>query len=162
MMAFVQWLQATPLSLTIRKIGWVIPLLQTLHIMAIGLVLAAVVMIDMRVWGWSRSEPLSLRARRFLPWIWAAMVVLTATGIALVIATPRRTLLDPTFQVKMLMTAVAIAATLWFAAALRRRGETWDHDNFGRRMAGVLAAATLLLWVGVTLAGRGRWIANLL
>jgi hypothetical protein len=162
MLAFVQWLQSTPLSLTIRKIAWVIPLLQTLHILAIGLVLAAVVMIDMRVWGWSRSEPLSLRARRFLPWLWVAMVVLTATGIALIMAAPRRTLLDPTFQVKMIMMAVAIAATLWFAAALRRRGDTWDHDRFGRRMAGVLAAATLLLWVGVTFAGRGRWIANLL
>ena len=111
MRAFVQWLQATPLSRTIRKIGWVIPMLQTLHILAIGLVLAAVVMIDMRVWGWSRSEPLALRARRCRPLIWAAMGVRTATGIADQV-TPRRTLLDLTFQVKMLMMVVAIAATL--------------------------------------------------
>jgi len=157
MMAFVQWLQNSPLSLTVRRIGWLIPLMQTLHILANGLVLSAIIMIDLRVWG-SRTEPLRDRVRRLLPWLWTAMAVLTATGLVLILATPRRTLLDATFQVKMLMMAVAIAATLALAAALRRVAP--DGVSAGR-MAGAMAAAALLLWLGVTLAGRGRWIANL-
>ena len=154
MIAFVQWLQSTPASLAVRQSSWLIPLMQTLHILANGLVLSAIIMIGLRVWG-SRVEPLSDRLRRLLPWLWAAMGVLTATGVVLILSTPRRTLLDKTFQVKMLIMAIAIAATLVLAAMLRRA----SPDGAGR-VAGTLAAATLLLWLSVTLAGRGRWIGN--
>jgi uncharacterized membrane protein len=156
MIAFVQWLQGSPWSLAVRQISWLIPLMQVLHILANGLVLAAIVMIGLRTWG-SRAEPLGDRLRRHLPWLWAAMGVLTATGLVLILSTPRRTLLDKTFQVKMLIMAVAIAATLVLAAMLRRAAP--DGASAGR-LAGTLAAATLLLWLSATLAGRGRWIAN--
>jgi len=156
MIAFVQWLQGSPWSLAVRQISWLIPLMQTLHILANGLVLSAIVMIGLRAWG-SRAEPLGDRLRRVLPWLWAAMGVLTATGLVLILATPRRTLLDKTFQVKMLIMAVAIVATVALAAMLRRT--TPDGVSAGR-IAGTLAAATLLLWLSVTFAGRGRWIAN--
>ena len=162
MMAFVQWLQASPLSLSIRRIGWIIPVLHILHILANGLVLSAMIMIDMRMWGWSRAEPSRQRARRFLPWLWAAMAVLTATGIVLTLSAPRRTLLDPSFQVKMAMMGIAIVATIAFGIALRRHGEAWDDIHSRHRIASVFAAATLVLWIGVTLAGRGRWIAGIL
>jgi uncharacterized membrane protein len=154
MIGFVQWLQSTPASLAVRQSSWLIPLMQTLHILANGLVLSAIIMIGLRVWG-SRVEPLGDRLRRLLPWLWAAMGVLTATGVVLILSTPRRTLLDKTFQVKMLIMAVAIVATLALAAMLRRA----SPDGAGR-VAATLAAATLLLWLSVTLAGRGRWIAN--
>jgi hypothetical protein len=156
MIAFVQWLQGSPWSLAVRQISWLIPLMQTLHILANGLVLSAIVMIGLRAWG-SRAEPLSDRVRRLMPWLWVGMGVLTATGLVLILGTPRRTLLDKTFQVKMLIMAVAIAATLALAAMLRRRAP--DSVSAGR-VGGALAAATLLLWLSATFAGRGRWIAN--
>jgi uncharacterized membrane protein len=160
MIAFVQWLQSSPWSLAVRQTSWLIPLMQTLHILANGLVLSAIVMIGLRAWRrdvGSRAEPLGDRARRLLPWLWAAMGVLTATGLVLILASPRRTLLDKTFQTKMLIMAVAIAATLTLAAMLRRAAP--DGVSAGRA-AGALAAAALLLWLSVTFAGRGRWIAN--
>jgi len=157
MITFVQWLQGTPISLGVRQISWLIPLMQTLHILANGLVLSAIIMLDLRVWGRSRAEPVAERARRMLHWLWAAMGLLTTTGLVLILGTPRRTLLDKTFQVKMLILAAAIAATVALALMLRRA--TPDGASAGR-MAGTLAAATLLLWLSVTLAGRGRWIGN--
>jgi hypothetical protein len=163
MIAFVQWLQGSPWSLAVRQISWLIPLMQTLHILANGLVLSAIVMIDLRVWRRSGAEPLADRVRRLLPWLWSALGVLTATGLVLVLGTPRRTLLDPTFQVKMLIMVVAIVATIALAAMLRRVA---PEPTSASRMTGVLAsvagAATLLLWLGATIAGRGRWIANVI
>src|SRR4051794_3929385 len=103
MAEFVSWLAATPLNLTLRKISWLIPLLQTAHILAIGAVLSSIIMIDLRIWGVSRSHTLVQSAHRFMPWVWFAMLLLTVTGILLIIAAPRRTLIDPTFQVKMLI-----------------------------------------------------------
>ena len=129
MIAFVQWLQGSPWSLAVRQISWLIPLMQVLHILANGLVLSAIVMIGLQAWG-SRTEPLGERLRRLLPWLWAAMGVLTATGLVLILATPRRTLLDKTFQVKMLIMAAAIAATLVLVAMLRRAAP--DAASAGR------------------------------
>src|SRR5262249_6948554 len=168
MIAFIQWLQSTPLALSVRRISWLIPMMQTLHILANGLVLAAIIMIDLRVWRRAGAEPLADRVRRLLPWLWSALAVLTVTGLVLVLGTPRRTLLDPTFQVKMLIMVVAIVATMVLAARLRR--VVPEPASAGRmtggRMTGLLAsvagAATLLLWLGATIAGRGRWIANVI
>jgi hypothetical protein len=163
MIAFIQWLQSTPLSLSVRRISWLIPMMQTLHILANGLVLSAIIMIDLRLWRRAGAEPLADRVRRLLPWLWAALGVLTATGLVLVLGTPRRTLLDPTFQVKMLIMLVAIVATLALAAVLRRIA---PEPAAAGRMTGILAgaagAATLMLWLGATIAGRGRWIANVI
>ena len=162
-MAFVQWLQGSPWSLTVRQISWLIPLMQTLHILANGLVLSAIIMIDLRVWRRSGAEPLADRVRRLLPWLWWALGVLTATGLVLVLATPRRTLLDPTFQVKMLIMAVAIVATIATGVMLRRVApEPAPAGRMSGILAGVAGAATLLLWLGATIAGRGRWIANVI
>src|SRR5262245_15794080 len=163
MIAFVQWLQGSPWSLAVRQISWLIPLMQTLHILANGLVLSVIVMIDLRVWRRSGAEPLADRVRRLLPWLWWALGVLTVTGLVLVLSTPRRTLLDPTFHVKMLIMAVAIVATIALGVMLRRIA---PEPASAGRMTGIFAsiagAATLLLWLGATIAGRGRWIANVI
>ena len=162
MMEYVQWLQTSALSLSIRRIGWIIPVMHVLHILATGLILSALIMINHRVWGWSYAEPSRRRARRFWPWFWASMAVLTLTGIVITLSTPRRTLLDPSFQVKMAMMGIGLVATLAFGIALRRHGDTWDEGRSKHRTASTIAAFTLVLWIGVTLAGRGRWIVGLL
>src|SRR4051794_4425633 len=95
---FAGWLQGHPMSLSVRRTLWLIPLMQTIHLLAIGMILSSIIMIDLRIWGMGRSHTLVQSAHRFGPWIWAAMVVLTLTGIVLILGQPRRTLLDPTFQ----------------------------------------------------------------
>jgi hypothetical protein len=148
----------------IRASSWVIPLLQTIHILAIGMILSAVVMIDLRIWGLSRSQTLGQLCHRFVPWIWAAVVLLTVTGAGLILAaTARRTpLLDPTFQVKMLLMALAMAATLILQFAWLRDGAGGDGRGGTRAAAAVAASAMLVLWIAVTLAGRSRWMMSLL
>jgi len=142
--------------------AWLIPWLQTFHILANAMVLSAVIMIDLRIWGLSQSQTVPERARRFQPWIWTGLVLLTVTGIVLLVGEPRRSLLNGTFQLKMLIMALAITATLAFHIALQQNGKLWDGDPDARWKAGIFAAATLVLWLAVTAVGRGRWIANLL
>src|SRR5262249_26251409 len=128
---------------------------------ATGLVLSALIMINHRVWGWSQAEPSCVRARRFWPWLWASMLMLTLTGIYLTLSAPRRTLLDPSFHVKMAMMGIGLVATFAFGLALRRYGEAWDSAS-SKKMVSTFAAFTLVLWMGVTLASRGRWLVGFL
>ncbi len=47
-----QWVGSLPLSLMMRRITWLIPVLQIVHILSIGIVLSSVVMVDLRLWGY--------------------------------------------------------------------------------------------------------------
>lgn len=147
-----QWVASLPLSLAMRRMAWLIGWLQIVHIMSVGIVLAAVVMIDLRVWGISRAETAAARGRRYLPWVWAAFAVATLTGIGLMIGAPRAWR-DGAFMAKLILMVPAVAATLALPVVLRQGGA---------RGGAVVATAALVLWLGVTMAGRGRWIAVML
>jgi hypothetical protein len=159
MVELASWLASLPFSRALRALNWLVPWLQIVHILANGIILSAVVMIDMRVWGVSRSQASIAMARRFQPWIWAGLVLLTVSGILLILYAPRRLLTDVTFQVKMVVMGLAIAATVALLAALR---PAWEGSPGGHKLASLVGTLTLVLWVGVTLAGRGRWITLLM
>ena len=174
MVELAAWLASLPIGQALRRLNWLVPWLQIVHILANGIILSAVVMIDMRIWGISRSQVAVAGTRRFQSWIWAGLVLLTVTGILLILYAPRRLLTDVTFQVKMAVMGLAMVATLALQLVSRPERATMDApattDAFlatgassGRHvLANVLATLTLVLWVGVTLAGRGRWITLLM
>jgi uncharacterized membrane protein len=162
MIELTQWLASLPVGQTLRQISWITPWLQTLHIIANAMLLSSVLMIDLRIWGFSQSQTVAERARRFHPWIWANLLLLTVTGVLLMTVTPRRTLLDITFQTKMALTGIAVLATIVLQIALRPNAIAWDGKSVGRALASTLATAAFVLWVGATLAGRGRWLGLML
>jgi hypothetical protein len=154
---FSKWLAATPLSHIIQTTKWVIPALQTVHILSVAVVFSSAVLVDLRLWRLlNRDVPLPEVARRFLPTIWPVLLVLLVTGSLLIIGEPRRSLLNSTFYLKMALLAVAIVLTAWLQWSLSSP-DFWDR-NRARRMAGRLAATvSMLVWCGILFAG--RWIA---
>ena len=155
---FTGWLAATPLSHTIQTAGWVIPTLQTIHILSVAIVFSSAILVDLRLWRLlNRDVPLPEVTRRFLPAIWPVLLVLLITGSLLIIGEPRRSLLNSTFYLKMALLAVAILLTAWLQWSVSSSPNLWDKDR-GRRMAGQLAASvSILVWCGILFAG--RWIA---
>src|SRR5580692_8500912 len=129
MVELASWLASLPIGQALRRLSWLVPWLQIVHILANGIVLSAVVMIDMRIWGISRSQSSIAMARRFQPWIWAGLVLLTVSGVLLILYAPRRLLTDITFQVKMVVMGLAIAATLALLLALRPGREVTDAPS---------------------------------
>ena len=62
MREFAAWLQATPVSLKFQSLDWFIPLLQSIHIVTIGVVVISSLMIALRVLGRMRvDEPFTIR-----------------------------------------------------------------------------------------------------
>jgi hypothetical protein len=158
MLNFSHWLAATPASRTIQTVLWIIPTVQTIHILAVAMVVSAVGMIILRILGVAgRSQDVPQTARRFLPWIWSGLVVLAVSGATLIVGEPARDLNNPAFWTKMSLVALAIAVTLAFQLSLRRKAPIWEDAP--ARPAGVnyLAVATFLVWCAIMVAG--RWIA---
>ena len=153
-----KWLAATPLSHTIQTNGWVIPTLQTIHILSVAVLFSSAILVDLRFYrALQRDVPLADVARRFLPTIWPVLLILLITGSLLIIGEPRRSLLNNAFYLKMALLAVAVLLTLALQWSLRAAPEFWERDC-RRRIAGQLAATvSILVWCGILFAG--RWIA---
>jgi len=149
-----KWLAATPLSHAIQTVGWIIPALQTIHILCVAVLFSAAVLVDLRIWRLClRALPLRDVGRRFLPLIWPVVLIPLVTGALLIVGEPRRSLLNTTFYVKMALLAFALVITGLLQWSLASPG-FWDQDN-AHRVAGRLAAtASLLAWCGVIFAGR--------
>lgn len=155
---FAQWLTTLPLGVVMRRYGWLFPLLQTLHILATAMLMSSAIMISLRLWRVSTTQSIAARAHRYLPWIWWSLVVVTLTGAALIVGNPR-SLRDPALPVKLWLTVPATAVTIALALMMLG-GDRLEKRAGGGVAMSVAAAATLVLWLGVTLLGRGRWIFN--
>jgi hypothetical protein len=152
---FCTWLAATPLSQQIQDAFWVIPTVQTVHIVSIAIVMTSMAMLDLRLVGVAgRRQSLPDMAARFLPWVWIALVVLLCSGSILIIGEPGRDLLNVVFWIKMSLLATAIVLTWTFQRMLQRNKTFWDRN---RAAAILLGSVSLVCWVGIVAAG--RWIA---
>jgi hypothetical protein len=155
---FCDWLSQTPISMTFQSVQWIIPMVQSVHILAIAIVMSSVIMVDLRLMGlMGHTQSISGLARRFLPWVWWSLLVLLVTGAILITAEPRRDLLNPVFQAKMALLVVAMAVTAVFQTTVARNMEIWDLSPSKRSGAWVTAVLSLLVWTAIV--GCGRWIA---
>ena len=151
------WIDQTALSQSIQIAGWVVPSVQTIHILAIAVVASSALMIDLRLIGvfWA-NRPLEAVKARFLPLVWWPLLVLLATGTIMIIAEPARSLKNPAFQIKMLLLIGALSVT-WLLQFLQRRNATFGDVSGPRAAAATLAVVSILLWSSIIFAG--RWIA---
>lgn len=154
---FIEWVVTTPFSLFIQSELWVIPTLQTVHILCVAIVFTAAAMLDLRLLGLvARGQSVVALSRRFLPTAWLALVILAATGALLIIAEPGRSLLALPFQLKMLLLLAVIILTVVFQRSVAGNAARWDAIP-GAPAAKVTAVISLGLWLAIIVAG--RWIA---
>jgi len=150
---FAAWLQATPASQIIQSVSWAVPLLQSIHIVMIGVVFVSSLMIALRVLGWMRpDEPFEAVWRRFAPWMWTGLIIMAATGLTLVLGEPVREFTALSFWIKMLLLAVAVTSTAAYGRSLRPAAPAPP----GEFSAAAKAASILLvvLWLAIVFLGR--------
>jgi uncharacterized membrane protein SirB2 len=151
---FARWLQTTDLSVMIQSVTWIIPLLQSIHIVMIGVVFVSSSMITLRVIGSLRmDESFDVVWKRFAPWMWGGLVVMAATGLTLIVAEPVREFTALSFWLKMTLLVVSITSILIFGRTLRPAARTSPTAEFsaGRKAA---AVGTVVLWLAIIFLGR--------
>lgn len=158
LIGFCSWLESTSPSQVIQNVGWIIPTVQTVHILCVAILFSSAVLVDLRLLRLlGRDVPLPELARRYLPATWPVLLVLLITGSVLIVGEPRRALLNSTFYIKMALLGVAIVMTRGLQWSLMASSNFWEL-NAARRAAGCMAAAaSMLIWAGIIFAG--RWIA---
>lgn len=153
MESFTAWLEGTSLSHTIQTVGWVVPLLQSIHILTIGIVFVSSLMIALRVLGRVRlDESFAEVWARFAPWMWSGVVVMAITGVFLIIGEPRREFTTLSFWMKMALVATGVLSTAFLGRALRPIALTDGGEFSGAAKAG--AVVLVVLWLAIIFLGR--------
>jgi hypothetical protein len=154
--AFALWLRATPLSLAIATHDWVIPAVQSLHIVTIAVLMGSVLVINLRLLNLiERGQALRALMDHYLPVVAVSILVLAITGAILILGEPTRALFRMTFWLKMGLVAVASLLT-WGLSRLSRSPAALAGGagtGLALKSGAVLA---LLLWTAIIFAG--RWI----
>lgn len=155
MVEFLIGLSQSPPSLAIATSPWVVPTMQSIHIMSIAIIFISVLVIALRVMGVAWGG-VSIRgtADRFAPWAWMALAALGATGIVLILAEPLREIMAISFWVKMCLLVAAIAISVRFLREVRSNDAYAVVDGPVDTAARRRAIVTIAIWVAIIFMGR--------
>lgn len=143
------WLQNHGIGLILRKADPLVGvILQNFHILGLVALLAAVILVDLRLFGLglvSRPAPQLVRALR--PLFWGGAALVAGSGLLMFASDAVRYSGNEALQVKLgLLAAALLYQLLVIGRAERLRPRSAP--------AGAAAAASLVLWFSVGLAGR--------
>ena len=152
---FFDAFEHTDLSLWVRGDSLLaFPLILTVHTIGMGFLAGTSWAIDLRILGLAPRVPLPV-LEKFYPIIWTALGANFVSGVLLFTGYPYKAATNPVFYVKLSLIALAIVLLLKIRDEVLRpaAGDVPDDRVFVRR-AKILAAASLLSWVGAITAGR--------
>ena len=150
---FFEWCEGLAMSQAYRESPWLFGVTQSLHLVAVTTFVGAILIVDLHLLGWTfAGQPraaIARSAQRIL--LWAGLAVL-ATGVPQFTANALSYSRSPVFVFKMCL----LAAALVFTATLRRRVAIADEGHLPSWVPRAVGAASVALWMGVTISG--RWI----
>jgi hypothetical protein len=158
--ALLAIVEAWPISAAMRGempgTEWLFPIIETLHVMALTLVVGSIAMMDLRLLGVaSRNSAVSRLSNEVLPWTWTAWSAAAVFGTLMFIAKAGTYTGNLQFRLKFVFMGLAAVNMLVFHLGAFRQVARWDSGEppMSARVAGALS---LSLWIGVVFFG--RWV----
>lgn len=155
MSALVDWLGGWPGAVLLQRSGTAYLFVNAAHILGIGLLLGAILPLDLRLAGVLRASALPLVGPILIRTAACGLALASATGFWLFTVKPAEYLGNTAFLIKLGLLVLALGNI-----ALQHRGlkPALAGSEIGIRVR-MLAALSAVLWLCVLLAG--RWIGFL-
>jgi len=136
------------LSTAIRRSDWGVMALESVHLLGLALLFGCATLFALAALRRGGLRSLALPELTTQLWRLAAtgLALMVASGTLIAVSIPRKYYLDQAFRAKMLLLALATAATVWLVRVATRGGAT--------AAARALALLAWLLWLGVGVSGR--------
>ena len=153
--AMLEWLQGTGVAIQIRDGLYTFPVLESVHVVGLALVFGTIAILDLRLLGVASTHRAVSRVMAdLLQWTWAAFAITALTG-GLMFSTNALVYFHNTwFRAKMVLLVLAAVNMLAFELTARRSITKWDASPLTPRSAKIVATVSLVIWVGVIVAGR--------
>ena len=151
LLPFFEWMEALPISNTIRESVWFYALDQSLHLVALAVFAGAVLVVDLRLMGRGmRETPLAKVARDAQPWLIWSFLALLVTGIPQLLSTAMKEYYSPFWWFKMDVLLVALIYTF----TLRRKVTLTDEARVKPIWAKAVGLVSIVLWAAVAIPAR--------
>ncbi len=151
------WLEAWPLSEGIRQSSWMFPAIESVHVIAITLVVGSVMVVDLRVLGLtSPGKRITELSMEVLPWTWGAFLVALVSGSLLFAAKAHAYFGNLNFELKMALLALAALNMMFFHFVAYRTVRNWDIGRSSPGLAKMGCGLSLVFWLSIIVMG--RWI----
>jgi hypothetical protein len=138
-------------SRAINESSWIFPLVQAFHLVALGFLAGAVLMVDLRLLGRGFSQqPIAKVARDARPWLLASLVAMAVTGIPQFMSLATKEYESPYFRWKMMFLLTALIWTF----TVKRMVAYSPEGRFGGAVSKVVALVSIGLWTSVAVNGR--------
>lgn len=150
-----QALQSSSLGDYVASSPTAFPLLESIHVIAIVTVFGTIAIMDMRLLGLtSRGRAITAISRDTLGLTWGAFLLALITGSLLFVSKATSYTINPYFQVKMALIALAGLNMIAFHAFVWKGVAAWDDGTAIPRAAKIAGLASLALWTVVIFCGR--------
>jgi hypothetical protein len=153
----ISYLENSSLADNIRENDLLFPLIESVHVLAICLVVGSILTVDLRLLGLaSVNRPVSRITAGILPLTWGAFIVAVASGGLLFISNATKYLGNGYFVAKILLIVAAGVNMAVFHAISARDLPRWENDARPPLPARLAGGLSILLWIAVVACG--RWI----
>jgi hypothetical protein len=143
-------LEQTSWVQTLGGTGWMYASVSVIHYFSMFVLIGTAVVLDLRVLGVAARRQLAAPfAKQLSPWIWTFLAVALLSGFLEFSVSAGDYVQTWPFRVKMLVVLAAIVFTI----IVQRGVPKWDRLPAVPISAKILAAVSLVLWIGSILAG---------
>ena len=150
-------LEATSIATQIRENDSLFPWIESIHVLAITLVIGSISIVDLRLLGWaSRDRAVGRVTSTVLPCTWIAFAVAAISGAMLFSSNAVLYAHNTYFLSKFAFMALAGVNMLVFHFGAGRGVENWGTAATVPPAARIAGALSLLFWIGVIACG--RWV----
>jgi hypothetical protein len=153
----VAFFEDSGIAQTIRESDTLFPFIESVHVVAICLVVGSILALDLRLLGLaSVGRPVGRLAHAILPVTWCAFVIAASSGFLLFISNATKYLANGYFDAKIILIGAAGLNMIVFHAVSARDMPQWEKQARPPLRAQLAGALSILLWVAVVACG--RWI----
>ena len=153
--ALLRSIETTSAAIFIKESPWAFPMIESLHVIAIALVVGTIATVDLRLLGLaSMRRAYTELSRDVLPWTWGAFALAAMTGGLMFISQPVAYFDNTAFRIKLLLLLFAGGNMLVFQLITHRGVAKWDRATTVP-LPGMLAGGlSLAFWITVVFFGR--------
>jgi uncharacterized membrane protein YhdT len=153
LLTFFQWCEASGIGETIRKSSWLFPVIEAIHLLGLGVIGGAVLVVDLRLLGLGlKRQSAAELTREAQPWLIGSLVLMIVTGGLLFLSEAIKCYYHDAFWFKMSCLFLAIV----FTFTIQRKVTMSEETRLSPVWSKVVAVVSVLLWAGVGIGG--RWI----
>lgn len=149
----MRWLEASWLGVVARDIAWMFAFFETVHFIALCILMGAMLVVDLRLLGVLRVGSL----RSVLSFVHLAIfgfALNVITGLGFLASSPYTYIDNAIFQWKLILIVVAGLNVLWFETVERRKVLALVEGVETGADTKLVAGLSLVLWTSIIILGR--------